>query len=87
MTTEQRNGVARRVLGLVLTVLLGVAAFLAAETYRGIDRDLTDHDTRINALEVQSARTNEAQRRIEETQTRIEAKVDRLLERAEGRRR
>lgn len=81
MSTEQRNGMIRRLVSLALTGLLGVAAFLAAETYRGIDRDLTDHDARINALEVQDAAQREAQKRIEETLSRIEAKVDRLQER------
>ncbi len=80
MTTEQGNGLARWDVSGTLTALLGVAAFLAAETYRGIDRDLTDHDARINALEIQDAAQREAQRRIEQTLSRIEEKVDRLKE-------
>lgn len=78
--TEERNGRVKWVIGIISTVLLTGAGFLAGETYRGRDRLLQAHETRIDALETQDAAQREAQRRIEAMLGRIEAKVDRLQE-------
>lgn len=82
------NSLTKWVVAVVSSAVIAVSAFLAMENFRQVQVQLTEHQTRIQSLEIQNATLRESQRRIDETLVRLEQndsivnqKLDRLLER------
>lgn len=68
------------VVAVVSSGVIALSAFLATESFRDMQTKLSEHQSRIQALEIQSATLRESQRRIDETLLRLEQNDMRVLE-------
>ncbi len=66
--------------GFILTALLGVAAFLAAEDFRAVHAQLAEDQQRITTVEQTLARIETKLDQIEQSLARQETKLDRALD-------
>lgn len=77
---------------LVLTGVIAVCAFFLEESYRNVQMELRQHEERISSVERSLVASQEDRkaireilRRMEESDVRIESKLDRLIARRMGR--
>ena len=73
------------VIGVVSAAIVAMLAFFLAESYKSVQTQLYEHQSRLQALEVEMESQKRLMQRVEESYSRIEMKLDALRDEARKR--